>query len=365
MHLLWQYGRDTKEVVVKKIAILTSGGDAPGMNAVVRAAVKLCTKLGVEAVGVKRGFDGLVEGEFERLTPQDVDDIGGWGGSVLHCARSEAFRTVEGRRAAAANLKDAGLLVVGGNGSLEGADVFGRETGLPVVGVPASIDNDIGCTTLSVGVDTALNTIVEACDRVNDTGRAHKRIFILEVMGRQCGYLAISSAVASGADACLFLEQGRSSEEILEELKNVISNGFSKERGKKKILIIKAEGVEFPTPLLVAELQAFVDQSELGVSVRAAVLGHLVRGGAPSYRDRMLAGRFGVAAVEGLYRGHSRVMTAFRPELVDGIGSGDPMVKLIPFDVVREETRRLLDGSSDVTKRRVSMMENYAGVLAI
>ena len=200
---------------------------------------------------------------------------------------------------------------------------------------------------------------------MNDTGRAHKRIFILEVMGRQCGYLAISSAVASGADACLFLEQGRSSEEILEELKNVISNGFSKERGKKKILIIKAEGVEFPTPLLVAELQAFVDHSELGVSVRAAVLGHLVRGGAPSYRDRMLAGRFGVAAVEGLYRGHSRVMTAFRPELVDGIGTGDPMVKLIPFDVVREETRRLLDGSSNVTKRRVSMMENYAGVLAI
>ena len=194
--------------------------------------------------------------------------------------------------------------MVGGNGSLEGADVFARETGLPVVGVPASIDNDIGCTTLSVGVDTALNTIVEACDRVNDTGRAHKRIFVLEVMGRQCGYLAISSAVASGADACLFLEQGRSSEEILESLCAVIAKGFSKERGKKKILIIKAEGVEFPTRLLVDELQSFVDQAELGVSVRAAVLGHLVRGGAPSYRDRMLAGR--VAGTIRVGRGFGR-----------------------------------------------------------
>jgi len=350
---------------VDRIAILTSGGDAPGMNAVVRAAVKLCTRHGVEAIGVKRGFDGLIEGDFEVMTPQDVDDIGGWGGSVLHCARSTEFLRPEGRQKAAERLAGAGLLVVGGNGSLEGADVFARETGLPVVGVPASIDNDIGCTTMAVGVDTALNTIVEACDRVNDTGRAHRRVFILEVMGRQCGYLAISSAVAAGADACLFLEQGRSAEEILESLKRVISVGFSEERQKKKILIIKAEGVHFPTPLLVRELQAFVDRESPGVSVRAAVLGHLVRGGAPSYRDRMLAGRFGVAAVEALVEGHTRVMTAFRPELIDGIGSGDPMVKLVPFDAVREETIRLLDGSSNVTKRRVQMMENYAGVLAI
>jgi 6-phosphofructokinase 1 len=335
------------------------------MNAVVRAAVKLCTRYGIQAIGVSRGFDGLIEGDFKTLTPQDVDDIGGWGGSVLLCARSKSFRTEEGRQKAAAQLGDAGLLVVGGNGSLKGADVFARETGLPVVGVPASIDNDIGCTTQAVGVDTALNTIVEACDRVNDTGRAHKRVFVLEVMGRQCGYLAISSAVAAGADACLFLEQGRDAEEILAGLKKVIADGFSEARQKKKILIIKAEGVQFPTPLLVRELQAFVDQENPGVSVRAAVLGHLVRGGAPSYRDRMLAGRFGVAAVEALFNGHSRVMTAFRPELVSGLGTGDPMVKLVPFDAVQEETVRLLDGSSDVTRRRVRMMENYAGVLAI
>jgi len=163
----------------------------------------------------------------------------------------------------------------------------------------------------------------------------------------------------------LFLEQGRSAEEILDGLKSVIQQGFSEERQKKKILIIKAEGVAFPTPLLVEELQSFVDQEELGISVRAAVLGHLVRGGAPSYRDRMIAGRFGVAAVEALYKGHTRVMTAFRPELMEGIGTGDPMVKLVPFDAVREETRRLLDGSSAVTKRRVRMMETYGGVLAI
>jgi len=319
----------------------------------------------MKAIGVKRGFDGLIDGDFEVMTPQYVDDIGGWGGSVLHCARSQAFRTPEGRAKAASHLQGAGLLVVGGNGSLEGADVFARETGLPVVGVPASIDNDIGCTTMAVGVDTALNTIVEACDRVNDTGRAHRRVFVLEVMGRQCGYLAISSAVAAGADACLFLEQGRSSEEILDSLKRVIQDGFSEQRQKKKLLIIKAEGVQFPTRLLVSELQSFVDTAVPGVSVRAAVLGHLVRGGAPSYRDRMLAGRFGVAAVEALTKGHTRVMTAFRPELIDGIGTGDPMVKMIPFDLVREETRRLLDGSSEVTRRRVRMMETYAGVLAI
>ncbi len=351
---------------MKKIAILTSGGDAPGMNAVLRGVVKLGARRGVQTYGVQRGFEGLIEGDMRQLTPRDVDVIGGSGGSELGCRRSQVFLTPSGREAAALNLKGFdGLIVVGGNGSMKGASVFCTETGIPVVGVPASIDNDIGCTSAAIGVDTALNTIVEACDRISDTARSHKRVFVLEVMGRDCGYLAQAGAVATGADAVLFREQGRTRGQMMSQLCSIIDDGFSEKRGKKQILILKAEGVAIPTSDLTAELQERVDRTHPEVTVRSVVLGYLVRGGRPSYRDRMIGGRFGVAALEALLAGKTNQMVAWRPFGGVGEQTVDPTVKLVSLDDVLMETARLLDGSSAVTMRRVTMMEGYAGVLAV
>jgi 6-phosphofructokinase 1 len=336
------------------------------MNAVLRGVVKLGARRGVQVYGVQRGFEGLIEGDMHPLYPRDVDVIGGFGGSELGCRRSQVFLTESGREAAAMNLKEFdGLIVVGGNGSMKGASVFGAESGVPVIGVPASIDNDIGCTSAAIGVDTALNTIVEACDRISDTARSHKRVFVLEVMGRDCGYLAQAGAVATGADAVLFREQGRTREEIMSQLGRLIDEGFSEERGKKQILILKAEGVTIPTNDLTAELQRRVDLTHPEVTVRSVVLGYLVRGGTPSYRDRMIGGRFGVAALEALLAGKTNQMVAWRPFGGVGEKTVDPTVKLVPLDEVLRETARLLDGSSTVTMRRVAMMEGYAGVLAV
>ena len=351
---------------MKKIAILTSGGDAPGMNAVLRGVVKLGARRGAQIYGVLRGFEGLIEGDMRPLYPRDVDIIGGMGGSELGCRRSQAFLTESGREAAAQNLEGFdGLIVVGGNGSMKGAAVFGAFSGIPVIGVPASIDNDIGCTSAAIGVDTALNTIVEACDRISDTARSHKRVFVLEVMGRDCGYLAQAGAVAAGADAVLFREQGGTRDETFATLERIINDGFSDERGKKQILILKAEGVAIPTADLTLELQKMVDKTHPEVTVRSVVLGYLVRGGIPSYRDRMIGGRFGVAALEAILAGSTSKMVAWRPFGGVGEKTVDPTVKLVALDEVLAETSRLLDGSSAVTMRRVTMMEGYAGVLAV
>ncbi|MCO4747934.1 MAG: 6-phosphofructokinase, partial [Proteobacteria bacterium] len=294
-----------------RVAVLTSGGDAPGMNAAVRAAVKLCAREGLDIVGVKNGYEGLIDGAFEPLTPRDVDPIGAYGGTVLGSARSTRFRTPEGRAEAARQLDGRGLLVIGGNGSLTGAHILHEEHGTPLVGLPASIDNDIGCTSFAIGVDTALNTIVEACDRISDTARAHRRVFVVEVMGRHCGYLAMASAVAAGADACLFRESGKDEDTLVDELSEVIDRGFGPERGKQRVLIMKAEGVEVPTDRLVRRLQARAEAAH--AEVRGTVLGHLVRGGAPSYQDRMIAGRMTVSALTALLNGRHDVMVGWQP----------------------------------------------------
>ena len=351
---------------MKKIAILTSGGDAPGMNAVLRGVAKLGAQRGVAVYGVQRGYEGLIEGEMAPLGVREFDVMGGAGGSMLGCRRSERFRTAEGRALARANLEGfSGLIVVGGNGSMKGAHLFGQEFDFPVMGVPASIDNDIGCTAAAVGVDTALNTIVEACDRISDTARAHKRVFVLEVMGRDCGYLALAGAVAAGADACLFREQGRTRSEVLEALEELVISGFSEQVAKQQILILKAEGVDIPTQEIAEVLQRAVGPVYPEVTVRSAVLGYLVRGGTASYRDRMIGGRFGVAALEALLTGERGKMVAWRPFGGVGQRTVDPTVKLVDFEEVLSETVRLLDGSSSVTMRRVTMMEGYAGVLAV
>lgn len=350
---------------MKRIAVLTSGGDAPGMNAAVHALVKVAAQQGIETLGVRNGYDGLMAGEASVLTLADVDPISGWGGTILGSARSEAFRTVEGRARAADALDADALVVIGGNGSLTGAHRLAQERGVPVIGLPASIDNDIGCTSTAIGVDTALNTIVSACDRISDTARAHRRVFVVEVMGRQCGYLAMASSIAAGADACLFREQGKDADAVVAELSEVVRRGFSPQRNKKRVLVIKAEGVATPTGEIVSRLQDMVDGELPGVTVRATVLGHLVRGGAPSYMDRMVAGRLAVGALSALARGATDQMMGWQPWDADGIATGDPSVKRFPLETMLERTEALLDGSSETTRRRVTMMEAVAGVLAI
>lgn len=357
---------------MRKIAVLTSGGDSPGMNACVRAVAKVGASRGYQVIGVRDGYEGLMDGRFQALTQGDgstdpeLDFYGGMGGTLLGSARSKRFREPEGRAEAAARVREnfEGLIVIGGNGSLTGAHVLAKEHGLRVIGVPASIDNDIGCTSTALGVDTALNTIVEACDRISDTARAHHRAFVVEVMGRHCGYLAMAGAIAAGADAVLFREQGRSEEELVRAVADVVRRGFSSGQ-KRRVLILKAEGVEIPCTRLVRNVEELLVSEIPGVEIRATVLGHVVRGGNPSYQDRMVAGRFGLAAVSALLEGETDQMVAWAPSLKDGIATMDPSVFRFPLEQVIRETDALIDGSSRVTKRRVQMMEAVEGVLSL
>jgi len=349
---------------MRTIAVLTSGGDAPGMNTAIRTVAKVAASAGIAVVGVEAGYEGLMEGRLRALPLREVDTIGHEGGTVLGSARSAAFRTREGRLRAARRLKEAdisGLIVIGGNGSLTGAHLLATETGTQVVGLPASIDNDIGATSTAIGVDTALNTIVEACDRISDTARAHHRAFVVEVMGRDCGYLAMASAAAVGADAVLFRERGQTEAEVVAAVEATIRRGFSSERDKRRVLVIKAEGVEVPCTRLVRLLQARIP----GAEIRATVLGHLVRGGNPSFQDRLVASRLSLTAVHALLSGSTDVMMAWQPNAPGGTPTGDDAVQSFPLAAVLAETAALLDGSSPVTQRRVKMLMAIEGVLSL
>lgn len=354
-----------------RIAVLTSGGDAPGMNAAVRALTKLAAAQGIEVHGVVLGYDGLIDGEARNLTERlngdlrvvpSVDRSAGRGGTVLGSARSARFRTQEGRAAAAERINEQGfdgLVIIGGNGSLTGAHLLAEEHGIPLVGLPASIDNDIGGTSTCIGVDTALNTIIDACDRISDTARAHRRAFIVEVMGRECGYLAMAAAIGAGADAVLFREQQRSDEEVVAAVENAIRRGFS--RGKQRVLIIKSEGVQLPGTRLARELNERIE----GDIVRATILGHLVRGGRPSFQDRRVASRMAFAALHGLQNDKTDTMAAWLATGEDALKTEDPAVSLVPLKSVLDETEQLLRGESPIMRWRLAMMERIAGVLGV
>jgi len=357
-----------------RIAVLTSGGDAPGMNAAIRAVVKVGAGRGIEVFGVEGGYDGLIGNRIRplthsvagRLVPERSVDLAlGEGGTLLGSSRSVAFMEAEGRSQAGRALADFdGLAVIGGNGSLAGAHALATDQPTAVIGIPASIDNDIGCTSTAIGVDTALNTIVDACSKISDTARAHKRAFVVEVMGRQSGYLAMASAVAAGADAVLFREQDRSNEEIVDSVEGVIREAFDSDVGKRRVLIIKAEGVEMPaTDLVRAVNDRLVDFG--GVQARAIVLGHLIRGGSPSYLDRMVGGRLGLMALLSLSEGATDEMVAWRTPVEGGTSTPDSRVQRFTLERVADESAALLDGSSPVMQRRMKMMESVEGVLAL
>ncbi|HSM01514.1 MAG TPA: 6-phosphofructokinase [Acidimicrobiia bacterium] len=357
-----------------RIAVLTSGGDAPGMNAAIRAVTKVGAGQGVDVHGIQGGYEGLLAGRFIRLThevggslhPERAIDLAlGQGGTILGSSRSEAFRTKEGRAEAAERLAGFdGLVAIGGDGTLSGAHALASEQGTRVIGVPASIDNDVGCTSLAIGVDTALNTIVEACSRVADTARSHRRAFVVEVMGRRSGYLAMSSAVTVGADAAVIPEQARSVEEIAASVERVIRQSFELDDGKRQSLIMLAEGAGVPATELVRLLNDRLEDLP-GVEARAIVLGHLQRGGSPSYLDRMIGGRLGLMALAALSQGRSDEMVAWRPSLDGGIPTEDSRVMRYPLERVMEESAALVDGSSEVVQRRLKMMEAVEGVLAL
>ncbi|MGS4347018.1 6-phosphofructokinase [Myroides odoratus] len=289
--------------LIRKIGVLTSGGDAPGMNAAIRAIVRTCSYHNVMCVGVFRGFQGLVEGDFEVLGPRDVNYIINKGGTILKTARSAAFRTEEGRKTAYENLKNAqidALIVIGGDGSFTGAMMLSKEFDIPVMGIPGTIDNDINGTSHTIGFDTALNTVVDAVDKIRDTASSHKRLFFVEVMGRDAGHIALNAGIGAGAEEIIIPEENLGLERLLESLKK------SKLSGKSSSIVIVAEGEKLGKN--VFELGEYVEEHLPEYEVRVSVLGHMQRGGAPSCFDRVLASRLSVKAVETLLEGEKNFM---------------------------------------------------------
>lgn len=349
------------------LAVLCSGGDAPGMNAAVHTVVKVGTGRGHRVLGVRRGYDGLFDRDVEPLTMASVEGISRMGGTVLGTARCPRMLQPGGIETAIEGLGALGvdaLIVVGGNGSLTGAHQLAQKWPHPIVGLPASIDNDLGHT-MSIGVDTAVNTIVEACDRISDTARAHRRAFIVEVMGRNCGYLAMRAGLAVEADAILYAEKDIGEERLVEQLRELLRKSFAPGRKKSRVLVVKAEGVKVSTPRLVERLTAHLAEDAPGVAVRETVLGHVVRGGSPTATDRVIAQRLAYGATLAVEAGRTDVMATWDDPLKGGEKTVDPSVRLIPLADMLAETARILDGSSQVVKARLALLSRVEDLLAL
>ena len=302
---------------IKKLAVLTSGGDSPGMNAAIRSVVRTCAYHKIECVGVYRGYEGLIEGDFKLMGARSVKGIINKGGTVLKSARSKEFRTEEGRKKAFKQLIDAnidGLVVVGGDGSFTGALIFNQEFGFPVIGIPGTIDNDIYGTSHTLGFDTALNTVVDAIDKIRDTASSHNRLFFIEVMGRDVGHIALNVGIAGGAEEILIPEEDLGLDRLVESLNR------SRKSGKTSSIVIVAEGDKIGKNIF--ELKDYVDENMEDYDVRVSVLGHMQRGGPPSCFDRVLASRMGVKAVESLLDGETNYM----------VGLLDNKMELTPLD---------------------------------
>lgn len=285
---------------IKNIAVLTSGGDAPGMNAGIRAVIRAGIYHGVNMFGVKRGYDGLVHGDIIPMDAKSVANIIQRGGTILKTARSDEFRTIEGRKQAYENIKKLGidaLVVIGGDGTFTGAAKFIEEFDIPIIGLPGTIDNDLAGTDFTIGYDTAINTVVDAVDKIRDTAESHDRLFVIEVMGRDSGLIALRSGISTGAEAVLIPELEVDYNAIMKRLD-------SSRKNKSSRIVIVAEGDD-EGGLVVAEK---IKENFPSYDVRVSILGHIQRGGKPSCMDRVLASRLGVAAVEGLLEGRKGEM---------------------------------------------------------
>lgn len=288
---------------MKRIAVLTSGGDAPGMNACIRAVVRGGLHHGVEIFGILRGYNGLIKGDIIPLNSQSVSNIIQRGGTILKSARSKEFMTPEGRKKGYEQLKShgiEGLVAIGGNGTFTGAEIFFNEFQIPTVGAPGTIDNDLFGTDYTIGYDTAVNTALDAIDKIRDTADSHDRIFFIEVMGRDSGYIAVQSGIAGGAESILIPEERQTVDDVVATLKA----GFAKK--KSSSIVVVAEGDEEGHAANIAEkIKSTID---VPVDIRVTNLGHIQRGGSPSAFDRILASRLGLGALEGLLTGHKNEM---------------------------------------------------------
>ncbi|MBG7611452.1 6-phosphofructokinase [Polaribacter sp. BAL334] len=288
---------------IKRIGVMTSGGDSPGMNAAIRAVVRTCSYHEIECVGIYHGYQGMISGDFIELNARSVKGIINKGGTFLKSARSKEFMTKEGRQKAYNNLIAANidaLITIGGDGTFTGAIIFNKEFNFPVIGIPGTIDNDIAGTSHTLGYDTALNTVVDAIDKIRDTASSHDRLFFIEVMGRDAGHIALNAGVGAGAEEILIPEENLGLERLVESLNR------SKQSGKASSIVIVAEGDK--SGKNVFELKDYVEEHMPEYDVRVSVLGHLQRGGSPSCFDRVLASRMGVKAVETLLEGKSNYM---------------------------------------------------------
>ena len=302
---------------IKRIGVYTSGGDAPGMNACLRAVVRTALGNDLEVIGIRRGYAGMIDGDFVEMDGRSVSNILQQGGTVLKSARSKGFRTEEGRAQAAEQLREAGieaLVGIGGDGTFRGAVLFHEEHGFPVVGCPGTIDNDLFGTDETIGFDTALNTAMENIDRIRDTADAHDRLFLVEVMGRDAGFIALNCAIGGGAELVLIPE-------ILSDIDDIKDRIFSLMTAQaRSSIIVVAEGEELGGASRI-EYALHEDAAFSEIDLRICILGHTQRGGSPTARDRVLASRLGAAAVEALIEGHTNVMVG----LVNGETKLTPM----------------------------------------
>uniref|UniRef100_A0AA94JRD0 6-phosphofructokinase n=2 Tax=Flavobacterium TaxID=237 RepID=A0AA94JRD0_9FLAO len=281
------------------------------MNAAIRSVVRTCAFYNVECIGIYRGYQGMIEGDFKEMGPRSVNHIIDKGGTILKSARSKDFRTIEGRTLAFKKIKEAqidALVVIGGDGTFTGAEIFNKEFNFPVMGIPGTIDNDIYGTSHTLGYDTALNTVVEAIDKIRDTASSHNRLFFVEVMGRDAGHIALNAGIGAGAEEILIPEEDLGLERLLESLKK------SKASGKSSSIVVVSEGDKIGKN--VFELKEYVEENLPEYDVRVSVLGHIQRGGSPSCFDRVLAARLGVKAIESLLEGKSNYMVGLLEDKV-------------------------------------------------
>lgn len=289
--------------MIKKIGVLTSGGDAPGMNAAVRSVVRSCVYNNVKITGILFGYQGIIDNKMKPMDARSVNNIINKGGTILKTARCEEFRSENGRKKAYDNIKknqiDA-LVVIGGDGTFTGSMIFQKEFSIPIIGIPGTIDNDIYGTQFTIGYDTALNTVVNAIDKIRDTAISHNRLFFVEVMGRDAGHIAINAGIGAGAEEILVPEANMGLERLLDSLKR------SEKSGKSSSIVVVAEGDK--TGKNVFEIASYIEKNMPKYEVRVSVMGHMQRGGSPSCFDRVLASRMGVYAVEKLLSGESNSM---------------------------------------------------------
>ena len=322
-------------LTMKKIGILTSGGDAPGMNAAIRAITKSALHYGIQTVGIRDGFEGLMKGTFVNMKYTDVDNIIQRGGTILGSARCLEFKDKEARKSAVKNVKDAGiegLIVIGGDGSFRGAHILAQEVNIPVIGLPGTIDNDLYGTEATIGYDTALNTIVSAIDNIRDTASSHKRVFFVEVMGRNSGFLALNSAIASGAESVLIPETITDIEALAKQI-------ITQNKGRRSSIIIVAEGDEEGGAMdIMRKVQPYL----IDFRLRTTILGHIQRGGSPSYFDRALATRSGIMAVELLMAGISNKMVGIKADELITVDLKDAIEKHAIPNLEKEDILRKL-----------------------